>query len=210
MFLSELDAIPLPPNPGTPPPAGEAPPGILNLLAFKPARADLLNRFTQAVMRGPSPLTPWQREMIAAIASKGNATPFCMHSHAAATASLLGDPALVRAVLDDFGAAPLSPRERAIFAFARTVTADPRGTTRSDVDAVLAAGWSEEAVHDAITVCALFKFYNTWVSAHGVDELSPGGYAATGARLAAHGYARDESPRIPAHRAVEEPVVMAS
>jgi uncharacterized peroxidase-related enzyme len=133
-----------------------------------------------------------------------------MHSHAATTASLAGDPALVRAVLDDPGTAPLPPRERALFAFARAVTASPSGTTRADVDAVLAAGWSEEAVHDAITVCALFKFYNTWVSAHGVAALSPEGYAATGARLAQYGYTPADARRLPSSSPVDEPVVMAS
>ncbi len=212
MYLPAVQATPLPPNPGTPPPAGEGPPEILHLLAYKPARADALNRFTELVMRGPSPLSPWQREMIATITSQGNATSFCMQSHAAATAALSGDPALVRAVLDDLDAAPLAARERALFDFARRVTAAPSAVRREDVDAVLAAGWSEEAVHDAITVCALFKFYNTWVSAHGVAELSPAGYAACGDRLAAHAYARDEPEPAPdaVPAADEEPVVMAS
>ena len=47
-------------------------PQILHLFAFKPERTDHLARFTQGVMRGPSPLLPGQRELIAALTSKLN------------------------------------------------------------------------------------------------------------------------------------------
>jgi hypothetical protein len=52
--------------------AGIPIPQILHLFAFKPDRTDHLARFTQEVMRGPSPLSPGQRELIAALTSKLN------------------------------------------------------------------------------------------------------------------------------------------
>ena len=52
--------------------AGIAPPQIMHLFAFKPDRTDHLSRFTHGVMRGPSPLPSWQRELIAALTSKLN------------------------------------------------------------------------------------------------------------------------------------------
>ena len=52
--------------------AGIPIPQILHLFAFKPKRTEHLARFTQEVMRGPSPLPPWQRELIAAFTSKLN------------------------------------------------------------------------------------------------------------------------------------------
>ena len=52
--------------------AGMPIPQIQHLLAFKPDRTDHLSRFTQGVMRGQSPLPPWQRELIAAFTSKLN------------------------------------------------------------------------------------------------------------------------------------------
>ena len=51
-------------------------PQILYLLAFKPQMTEPLERFTQEVMRGPSPLTPAQRELIAAFTSSRNQCPF--------------------------------------------------------------------------------------------------------------------------------------
>jgi len=52
--------------------AGIPIPQILHLFAFKPDRTQHLSRFTQGVMRGPSPLLPGQRELIAALTSKLN------------------------------------------------------------------------------------------------------------------------------------------
>lgn len=51
-------------------------PQILHLFRFKPAATGHLARFTQEVMRGPSPLSPGQRELIAAFTSRRNNCPF--------------------------------------------------------------------------------------------------------------------------------------
>ena len=60
--------------------------------------------------------------------------------------------------------------------------------TDADVAAVRQAGWSDEAIYDAITVCALFRFYNTWVDGCGVGPLPPEGYARSAQRLVRFGY----------------------
>ncbi len=51
-------------------------PQILYLFAFKPRLTEHLSRFTQELMRGPSPLSPGQRELIAAFTSSRNQCPF--------------------------------------------------------------------------------------------------------------------------------------
>ena len=56
--------------------AGQPIPQIQHLFAFKPDRTDHLARFTQGVMRGPSPLAPGMRELIAAFTSRRNDCPF--------------------------------------------------------------------------------------------------------------------------------------
>lgn len=56
--------------------AGVPVPQILHLFAFKPDRTEHLARFTQGVMRGPSPLSPGLRELIAAFTSRRNRCPF--------------------------------------------------------------------------------------------------------------------------------------
>lgn len=49
---------------------------IFHLFAFKAGATDHLSRFTQAVMRGPSPLSPGMRELIAAFISQENHCPY--------------------------------------------------------------------------------------------------------------------------------------
>ena len=51
-------------------------PQIQHLFAFKTDRTDHLARFTRGVMRGPSPLSAGQRELIAAFTSRRNDCPF--------------------------------------------------------------------------------------------------------------------------------------
>ena len=47
-------------------------PQILYLFAFKPRMTEHLSRYTQELMRGPSPLSPGLRELIAAFTSSRN------------------------------------------------------------------------------------------------------------------------------------------
>ena len=56
--------------------AGVVVPQILHLFAYKPDRTGFLARFTHGVMRGPSPLSPGLRELIAAFVSSRNQCPF--------------------------------------------------------------------------------------------------------------------------------------
>ncbi len=56
--------------------AGMPVPQIMHLFAYKRERTAHLARFTQEVMRGPSPLSPGQRELIAAFTSHRNSCPF--------------------------------------------------------------------------------------------------------------------------------------
>ena len=101
------------------------------------------------------------------------------------------------AVLTDYRTAPIDARDRALFAFLDTVNSDESSRLQpQDLDEVKALGWSDEALYDAITVCALFNFYNKWIDATGVSDLPAAAYDASGERLATAGYipAGSETP----------------
>jgi alkylhydroperoxidase family enzyme len=100
---------------------------------------------------------------------------------------------MVAAVLEDFRTAPISEKERALFAFIERMNRESFTLLEDDVQTVLDAGWTEEAVYDAITVCALFNFYNKWIDASGVSDMPAAAYAASGQRLATVGYAPPEA-----------------
>jgi hypothetical protein len=80
MFLSDVEqAEPRGPHAGPireMQAAGIPVPQIMHLFAYKPDRTQHLSKFTQGVMRGPSPLSPGLRELIAAFTSKRNECPF--------------------------------------------------------------------------------------------------------------------------------------
>jgi len=56
--------------------AGREYPQIWHLFAFRPQATQHLARFTQEIMRGPAPIPPGLRELIAAYTSYRNACPF--------------------------------------------------------------------------------------------------------------------------------------
>ena len=103
---------------------------------------------------------------------------------------MLGDRRMVDAVLEDYRTAPIDDRDKALFAFIEKMNAQSNTVRRDDIARVVAAGWTEEAVYDAITVCALFKFYNAWIDATGVHDMPAGAYEMSGRRMAAEGYMR--------------------
>jgi hypothetical protein len=71
---------------------------------------------------------------------------------------------------------------------------DSTSIGQADVDVARKAGWSDEALYDAITVCSLFQFYNNWIDATGVSDMPAMGYQMSGQRLATQGYASAPAP----------------
>lgn len=96
-------------------------------------------------------------------------------------------------MLADPATAPITDAERVLFAFVEQMNRASFEVTREHIEAVVQAGWSEEAVYDAITVCALFNFYNRWCDATGVHAMAHEHHAAGGARMARNGYLPPQS-----------------
>jgi hypothetical protein len=63
--------------------------------------------------------------------------------------------------------------------------------TAADFGPTRAAGWTDEELYFAVTVCALFNFYNRWIDAAGVHALSDEAHREGAKRSAAMGYARE-------------------
>lgn len=172
--------------------AGQSVPQIWHLFAYKPAMTLHLERLTHEIMRGQSPLSPGFRELIATLTSARNRTPFCATTHAAATAVLLGDRALVDGVIRDPQSAPVSPAEKVLLVFIEKMNREFWKIGDRDFEELRAAGWSDEAIYDAIAVCALFNFYNRWVSTNGVCQMGDDGVQMSGERIARTGYLRTD------------------
>ena len=94
-------------------------------------------------------------------------------------------------MLSDVESSSLDARHKALFRFVDKINHESCRIAASDLEALRSSGWTDEAIYFAVTVCALFNFYNRWVDACGVHEMSAEAHRAGGKRMAAHGYVRE-------------------
>ncbi|MEQ1575130.1 MAG: peroxidase-related enzyme [Vicinamibacterales bacterium] len=163
---------------------------IWDLFAFQDFTTHM-GRFTHGVLREPASISPGFRELIAAYTSFQNDCGFCTKAHAAAAGELLGNHELVWEVLRHLDESPIDEKEKLLLRFVGKVTRDIPAVRAADVHALQAAGWDDEAIYYAITTCALFNFYNRWITATGVPEMSDQAHRQQGQTLASRGYIRD-------------------
>ena len=94
-------------------------------------------------------------------------------------------------MLADVETSPLDEPHKALFRFIDKVNHDSPAIQPADLERARAAGWSDDALYFAITVCALFNFYNRWIDATGVHALSEEAHRAGGQRMKTGSYARE-------------------
>jgi uncharacterized peroxidase-related enzyme len=146
-----------------------------------------LGALTEAAMRGPSPFSQGQRELIAAYVSGLNACTYCHRTHLGVAEACGVAPDLVKMLLIDLETAPLEPRLKPILNYARKLTLSPARIREADAAAIYDAGWGDDALYSTVLVTALFNFYNRFVDGVGLDM--PEGYIHEAAkRLSTKGY----------------------
>lgn len=169
---------------------GHAVPEIMHLFRFKRRNTNHLVRFTEEVMRGPSPLPRGTRELIGAFISSRNQCCFCSCAHVAVASDYLGQD-LVDEVINDFENSRLDAAHKELFRYVAKLAENPASVSNEDVEKLKKAGWSEEAIYDALTVASLFKFYNTWNNGSGVRNMRPSDYQHSSERIISLGYCMD-------------------
>ena len=78
----------------------------------------------------------------------------------------------MQSVLSDLESSALPEREKALLRFVSKLNRDSPSIKAEDMKPLYDAGWGDDAIYYAITVCALFNFYNRWIDASGVHALS--------------------------------------
>ena len=96
----------------------------------------------------------------------------------------------VAGVIGDLETSALNEKEKALFRFVDRVNHHSPEITAADMQPLYAAGWDDAEIYYAITVCALFNFYNRWIDASGVHALSDETHRQGGKRSANIGYVR--------------------
>lgn len=139
--------------------------------------------FSRKLMRGPSPLTPGERELIAGYVSGLNACEFCHGAHTAAAVAFGFPEDLMPKLLDDIDTALVAEKLRPILKYVKKLTLTPARMVQADADAVFAAGWTETALHHAIAVAARYNLVNRLIHGHGIGA-NPDTFRARGAHIA--------------------------
>jgi uncharacterized peroxidase-related enzyme len=173
---------------------GNDQPGIIGLMLYRPETAAPLNQLAETLLRGPSPLEPFERELIAAYTSSLNSCNFCMNAHTAASTALSGDEALTRSVMTDMESSPISSKLKTLLRIAAKVREDGRLVQLEDADAARLEGASDEEIHDTVLIAAVFCMFNRYVDGLGTTPAPMEAYPGIGGALAKVGYANSMNP----------------
>ena len=166
--------------------------GIRSLAEYRPDTGQHLYELAQTLLRGDSPLSEAERELIAAFVSHRNQCTFCYSSHAAAARYLFEDESqIVDFVLKDFENAPISPKMKCLLRIAACVQTDARTVSDTLVADARAQGAGDRHIHDTVLIAATFCLFNRYVD--GLATITPPAealdiWAGMGQRLGKNGY----------------------
>ena len=175
----------------------EGVPGIRSLVLFRPETGKHLYELAQVLLRGDSPLTPAERELIAAYVSNRNECMFCMSSHAAAARCLYGEEKnIVDDVLADMRQSKVSNKMIALLNIAGKVQILGKEVLPEDIAAARLLGADDREIHDTVLIAAAFSMFNRYVD--GLASFTPtdaATYEEMGKRMADKGYALPQTPK---------------
>ncbi len=146
---------------------------IVSMSQLQLSKWDLFEPFMEFIHRlmsyeaGPKQT---EKEIIAAFVSLLNACDFCFGAHKNVCMALGVDEALFQQLKDDIDTAPVDDKLKPILKYVRKLTLTPDRMTDEDAKACYRAGWSEEDLTLAITVCASWNFFNRMILGHGIDK----------------------------------------
>jgi len=168
----------------------EGVPGIRSLVAFRPETGKPLYELAEVLLRNESPLSPAERELIAAYVSSLNQCQFCTLSHAAAARELYeSDGKIVDVTLKNINNASIGPKLNSLLQIAGKVQQNGKEVTKQDVEEARKHGACDRDIHDTVLIAATFCMFNRYVD--GLSSWAPTDlqvYREMGKRMAKHGY----------------------
>ncbi len=178
-------------------------PGIRGAMAFRPETAKPLNELVEVLLRGPSTLSPGERELIATYVSFLNDCYYCQTIHGAiAAVNLNDDEEIVRRVKHDFQHADISDKLKALLVIAGKVQKGGKNVSAHDVAHARQLGATDLEIHDTVLIAAAFCMYNRYVD--GLDTAQPRDeafYRERGKRVARDGYVAVSKEYLASHTA---------
>jgi uncharacterized peroxidase-related enzyme len=168
----------------------EGVPGIRSLVMFRPESGQHLYALAQVLLRGESPLSEGERELIASFVSSRNECGFCRDSHAAAARYLFKDKKqVVDFVLEDYPSAPIGDKLKALLNIAGKVQKNGKEVLPEDVAEARKHSANDREIHDTVLIAATFSMFNRYVDGLGsLTPTDPKAYEEMGICLGEKGY----------------------
>lgn len=149
-------------------------PGILLCFATNAALLRGMLEIAEGLLFVDGQLTRRQKEMLATYLSLENACPYCADSHGVMLREQCGSNEMFDALRDgNLDAVVFTSAERALLRFAAKVNCDSQAMTCADIEAGLAAGWTEAQLSEAVHIAALFAAFNRVANAFGLPSPYP-------------------------------------
>jgi uncharacterized peroxidase-related enzyme len=168
--------------------SGQSLPDAAKLVFYRPDfYGTPMKAVTQEAMRGSSPWSVGDRELMAAFISKVNECEFCIGAHSAVASGAYHDKPKVLAVLANFETAPIEEPLRATLRMLGKLTRE-HSVDVNDMRALLAAGVSHQQIEDALAVCFAFNTTNRLADAFEFFVPDTKGMEAGAKYLLSRGY----------------------
>ena len=143
---------------------------------------------SEAMMNGPSPLSQAERELILAYAAGVAGCDFVYVAHSEVAYERGIENGLIEHLINDPDSAPLEPRLKSLLAFVRKLSVTPGQISQADADSVFAAGWDEQALHDAIAITGRAAFMQRLVQGYGFIPMTREHAVKRAKKRIEHGY----------------------
>jgi uncharacterized peroxidase-related enzyme len=145
-------------------------PNVFRAYARRPEHFRAFMAYHDVLMKAPGGLSRTEREAIVVVVSSENRCQYCMTAHGAALRILGKDPQLAEQIANNWRTANLTPRWRAMLEFASRVNEPGFAATGDEIEAMRAAGFSDDDVWDIAAIAAFFGFSNRMA---GVMDMRP-------------------------------------
>jgi len=116
-------------------------------------------RMNAAIM-GDGALSAALKEQIGLVVSGINSSSYCIAIHMELLQRFGFEKALARKLATNHRNAPVDEKTKALFHFADKLTRKPVEIEQSDVDDLLRAGWTPDALRETVLVTAFFNYIN--------------------------------------------------
>src|SRR4029450_5327056 len=135
-------------------------PNVFLTLAHRPDEFRAFFAYHDALMLRESGLTKAEREMIVVATSGANDCLYCVVAHGALVRIYAKNPLLADQVAVNYRKADITPRQKAMLAFAMKVATDSAAIDPDDFEPLRAHGFTDEDIWDIGGIAAFFALSN--------------------------------------------------